>query len=252
MKHQEKELAELRRNIGDMWSLVQAQLVLAGEALFTLNKDQAQEVITREKRVNAYELLVESDCENFIALFNPVAIDLRLALSLLKINTNLERIADFAEGIARYVMDFESSEIDPELLEQLRLRSMYEEMLEMFNLTRVSLDREDSRLASSIFAKDDILDEINKAATPILAEHIQKNLDKAIECLYLLSIVRKIERVGDHCNNIAEEIVFYIDAKVLKHAGSAAKEAFRENKEANVTNCRPKEEPFEGTNPPKS
>jgi phosphate transport system protein len=252
MQHQEKESAALRKNIGDMWSLVQSQLVLAGEALFSVNKDQATEVITREKRVNAFELLVESDCENYIALFNPVAIDLRLMLSLLKINTNLERIADFAEGIARYVMAFEKPAIDPELLLKLRLHSMYDEMLEMFNLTRLSLDREDSRLAGSIFAKDDVLDEINKAATPILADHIRNHPDQVMECLYLLSIIRKIERVGDHCNNIAEEIVFYLDAKILKHAGTAAREAFWRGEDAGVTNCRILREDSDTPVPPES
>lgn len=252
MKHQEKELVELRRNIRDMWSLVQAQLVLAGEALFTMNRDQATEVITREKRVNALELLVESDCENFIALYSPVAVDLRLALSLLKINTNLERIGDFADGIARHVIQFKGASIDPELSEKLNLRGIYDEMLEMFNITMVSLDREDSRLASSVFAMDRVLDRANKAAPQILADHIAAHPDQALDCLYLQSIIRKIERTGDHCSNIAEEIVFYIDARVLKHAGKAVKAAYIENKSTNVTNCRTGKDASEGDKAPKS
>lgn len=85
-----------------MWTLVYNQLDRAGEAVLTLDKELAQQVMVRERRVNAFELKIDSDVEDIIALYNPVAIDLRFVLAMLKINTNLERLGDFAEGIARF------------------------------------------------------------------------------------------------------------------------------------------------------
>ena len=78
---------------------------------------------------------------------------------------------------------------------------------------------ENQELATSVFAKDDLVDEINAEATQVLAEYIQSHPESALFCLHLASVFRKLERAGDHIKNMAEEIVFFIDAKVLKHSG---------------------------------
>ena len=104
MKHTETELLQIKNSISEMWVLVLSQLRNAKSALVNSDSDLARVVISLEKRVNAFELKIDSDCENFIALFSPVAIDLRLVLSILKINKTLERIGDYAEGIARFVL----------------------------------------------------------------------------------------------------------------------------------------------------
>ena len=101
VKFIESELILLKKEIDEMWTLVYNQLDRAGEAVLTLDKELAQQVMVRERRVNAFELKIDSDVEDIIALYNPVAIDLRFVLAMLKINTNLERLGDFAEGIAR-------------------------------------------------------------------------------------------------------------------------------------------------------
>ena len=107
MKHTEKELSALKENVSEMWRLVLSQLEKAKQAFLENDLERAREVISREKRVNTLELKIDSDCENYIALFNPVAIDLRLVLSLIKISGTLERIGDFADGIARHVIEEE-------------------------------------------------------------------------------------------------------------------------------------------------
>ena len=104
VKFIESELILLKKEIDEMWTLVYNQLDRAGEAVLTLDKELAQQVMVRERRVNAFELKIDSDVEDIIALYNPVAIDLRFVLAMLKINTNLERLGDFAEGIARFVL----------------------------------------------------------------------------------------------------------------------------------------------------
>ena len=86
-------------------------------------------------------------------------------------------------------------------------------------LAKKALQEESQDLATSVFAKDNLLDEINAEATTILAGYIAKHPDSVLPCLNLVSVFRKLERSGDHITNIAEEIVFFIDAKVLKHSG---------------------------------
>lgn len=218
MKYIENELDGLKREILEMWTLVDSQLNRAGEALLSLDRDLAKEVVYREKRVNAFELKIDSDCEDIIALYAPVAVDLRFVLAVLKINTNLERIADFCEGIAQFVLKYPSISIDAELFDKARIRTMLSIVKEMLQSGKEALEEEKSSLAVSIFEKDSQVDELNHGATGIIADYLQQYPDRAAECLNLIGIIRKMERIGDHCNNMAEEIVFYLDAKVLKHS----------------------------------
>src|SRR5665213_1177641 len=103
-----------------MWNLVLLQLTKAKEAIFSFDKSLALEVIAKEKRVNALELKIDRDCENIFALYCPVAIDLRFLLAVLKINNNLERIGDIAEGIAKYIIE-SSGDFDQTLFETTQL-----------------------------------------------------------------------------------------------------------------------------------
>jgi phosphate transport system protein len=216
MSHLDTELQQLKTEVLRMWSLVNSQLVKGKESLLNLDKDLARQIVLSERRVNAYELKIDRDCENVFALFNPVAVDLRCVLAVLKINTNLERIGDIAEGIAKFVVEADST-FDKRLLEITRVVEMYEVGSKMLQDVQEAFDKEDTTLARSIFAKDEILDEINSDAPDIVAEYIRNNIDNVEQALYILSTIRKLERLGDQTKNIAEEIIFYIEAKVLKH-----------------------------------
>lgn len=219
VKFIESELILLKKEIDEMWTLVYNQLDRAGEAVLALDKKLAQQVVVHERRVNAFELKIDSDVEDIIALYNPVAIDLRFVLAMLKINTNLERLGDFAEGIARFTLKCEEPVLDAELLRRLRLEEMQAELLSMLELAKRALNEESIELATSVFAKDNLLDEINAGATEVLADYIKEHPENLNTCLDLVGVFRKLERSGDHITNIAEEIVFFIDAKVLKHRG---------------------------------
>lgn len=109
--------------------------------------------------------------------------------------------------------------MDGELIRSLRIEEMISEVLSMLELAKKALQEESQELATAVFAKDNLLDEINADAAAILAGYINKNPESALSCLNLVSVFRKLERSGDHITNIAEEIVFFIDAKVLKHRG---------------------------------
>jgi phosphate transport system protein len=132
MKVIEEEINGLKASISQMWALVHQQLYNAGEALLTGDKELAFKVMSRERRVNAFELKIDSDCEDIIALYAPVAIDLRFVLAMYKINTNLERLGDFAESIARFAGNLPDGEpIDPELIKKTRIEEMLKAVLEM-------------------------------------------------------------------------------------------------------------------------
>jgi phosphate transport system protein len=177
-------------------------------------------VLVKEKRVNSFELKIDRDCENIFALYCPVAVDLRFLLAALKINTNLERIGDIAAGVAKYVIE-SSVNFDEIVLENISLLRMYDEAVNILTDTRIAFEKEDTVLARSIFKRDDILDAINVSAPNAITELIKKDLSSMPEALYMLSIFRKLERVGDQSKNIAEEIIFYVEAKILKHFESS-------------------------------
>lgn len=210
------QLQQLKAENIKMWMLVNLQLQKGKEALLKLDKDLAREVILSERRVNAYELKLDRDCENIFALFNPVAVDLRFVLAVLKINTNLERTGDVVEGIAKFVMNVDSN-FDTKLLEITRVVEMYTAANDMMECVLEAFDKEDSSLARKVFQQDELLDDINMKANSIVADYIRQNSENIEATLYLLSIIRKLERVGDQAKNMAEEIIFYIEAKVLKH-----------------------------------
>jgi len=216
----ENEINSLKKELISMWILVQSQLNKAKEAMVQFDKDLAREVLIKEKRVNSFELKIDRDCENIFALHCPVAVDLRFLLAALKINTNLERIGDIAAGIALYVVE-SSVNFDLAILEKTSLIRMYEEAVNILIDTRTAFEKEDTVLARSIFKRDDVLDAINDKAPANIAEIIKEDLNTLPESLYVLSIIRKLERIGDQSKNIAEEIIFYVEAKILKHYESS-------------------------------
>ncbi|MFM1745393.1 MAG: hypothetical protein RLZZ630_1330 [Bacteroidota bacterium] len=224
MTHLDSEIKNLKSEMLEMFVLVKSQLEKAKQSLIRLDKDLAREVLVHEKRVNGFELKVDRDCENIIALFNPVAIDLRFVLACLKINSNLERIGDIAEGICQFVLNIK---LEPEksLLENTRMMEMFDTSIMVLDDTMQAFENEDTKLARSVFKKDEILDEINLNANQAVADFIRENPERINQSLYLLSSIRKLERVGDQCKNIAEEIIFYIEAKVLKHKSREQKQA---------------------------
>ncbi len=222
MSHLDIELQHLKADTIKMWTLVNLQLVKAKESLLNLDKDLARQVILSEKRVNASELKLDLDCENIFALFNPVAVDLRFVLAVLKINSNLERTGDIAESIAKFVINIDSN-FDLKLLEITRVVEMFEAAIQMMNETMEAFDSENTLIARKIFQQDELLDEINNKANAVVAEYIKSHTENIEPALYLLSVIRKLERVGDQSKNMAEEIIFYIEAKVLKHRSDSVK-----------------------------
>lgn len=217
MKHTETELIQIKDSISEMWTLVLSQLRNAKLALLNADSDMARVVLSLEKRVNAFELKIDRDCENYIALFSPVAIDLRLMLSILTINKTLERIGDYAEGVARFVLLTENMGKHEELLKLVKLNEMCGYVEAMLEKSLNAFTEENSAEAGMVFSIDNKIDTIYLEDYELLAKYVGENPADALYVLHLATVLRKFERSGDHCNNIMEEIVFYLDAKVLKH-----------------------------------
>jgi phosphate transport system protein len=219
MNQLETELQLLKSEVINMWTLVSSQLTKAKASMINFDKDLAREVVLKERRVNGSELKIDRDCENIFALLTPVAVDLRFVLAVLKINSNLERIGDIAEGIAKYILSLETP-FKPELLEATYINKMYDESIGILQDTLAAFENEDTLLARKVFKKDEYLDEINIKANELIEAYMKTHPDDLDQALYILSIIRKLERVGDQSKNISEEIIFYLEAKVLKHKHS--------------------------------
>jgi len=218
MTHLEEELTFLKSEITEMWQMVISQLQKTRESMLQFDKDLARQVVATEKRINSLELKIDRDCENIFALFNPVAVDLRTVLAILKINNNLERSGDIAEGMAKYII-FADQPFDQALVESTQILRMYDESTSILEEVLTTFENEETKLARSVFKRDELVDEINFKATAVVADYIRTHPEKIEQGLYLISMIRKLERIGDHCKNIAEEIIFNVEAKVLKHKG---------------------------------
>src|SRR6201995_1453850 len=219
MAQLELELGLLKQEVINMWNLVRSRLTKAHTSLMNFDKDLAREVVLKERRVNGYELKIDRDCENIFALLTPVAVDLRFVLAVLKINSNLERIGDIAEGIAKYILSADNGFRD-ELLISSRVIEMYDEAIKILEDTLEAFEKEDTLLARRVFERDEFLDNINQNANSLIENYLRGRPEDLVQALNILSIIRKLERVGDQSKNISEEIIFYLEAKVLKHKHS--------------------------------
>lgn len=216
MTRLQEELKQLKANLSSMAFLVETQLQKSIMSLLEEDEDLANEVLHTERRINAFELKIDKDCENIFALLTPVAHDMRFVFATLKINADLERIGDYAEGIARIVL-FGKKSFDKELIKTLNLKYMYEVADAMLDDIITAYNENDSRLARSIFSRDVLLNTIQQNALQITVDYCKANPDRIEQSIRLFSMIQKLERVGDHITNIAEEIIFYKEARVLKH-----------------------------------
>jgi phosphate transport system protein len=200
----------------DMLNLCLSQIEKATEAFLTHDSDLAEEVINTENRVNALDIKIEKDCEKFIALYNPVAIDLRFIMAIRKINFDLERIADHAYNISKYIVDVDKK-MPNHLIKAVEFEKMYDTISSMFDNVIEAYKTKNVKVARKVFKKDKTVDIINVNSFNIIEEQIKKDQTIIAEALILFSVVKKLERVGDLIKNISEEIIFYIDAEVIKH-----------------------------------
>ena len=212
----EKNLKGLKESTVEMITLAKHQLQKSKIAFLNKDEDLAEEITISEKHLNNCELKIDRDCENIFALYNPVASDLRLVIAILKVISNVERIGDHADGIAGYISQMDKK-FDEELLIKLRFHEMFELAFQMLDMIEESFGNEDVTLARKVFKLDKSLNEIKLSAPDVISDYLQVNFQITKQALFLFSTIRKLERVGDLSKNIAEQLIFYTEAKVVKH-----------------------------------
>lgn len=200
----------------DMFKLCKKQVSYAYDSFVNFDSDLAEEVILKENRVNALDIKIEKDTDKFIALYSPVATDLRFALALLKINYNLERIGDQAFDIANHTEDL-SLKISAELLETFQFKLMFETLISMFKDVENAFGDENIKTARKVFKKDKIINKINAEAFDVVAKNVIDQPELVNQYLLILLVMKKFEKIGDLVKNIAENIIYHVDAKILKH-----------------------------------
>ena len=213
-----ENIKELKQDLFELFLMTIEQIKNSKKALENNNKSIAKVIIETEEKINKKELLIDEKCENILTLFNPVAKDLRRVLAIYKINHELERIGDIADSIADFVIDSEMKDgVDIKLLEETGLIEMFLVLIKMQKNVFASFKNNCPTSAIGVLEEDKKLNNINNSSIENLKNLI--NNDKIeLEVSYrLLTIIKKLERAGDHLKNIAEEIVFSVNSEVIKH-----------------------------------
>jgi phosphate transport system protein len=197
-----------------MGSLVEEQVDFAMRSLFEGNMTLVKIVMERDEKVDKYDIIIDKHCQKIFALTQPVAVDLRLIMSALKINNDLERIGDIAVNIAERV---EPLKDHLDMLKKLKVDEMASKIKIMVKKTIDSFVNNDNALAFDVIKYDDLIDEYERKIFLQLIEVMKKDTNMIRPCSHAISLLRHLERLADHSTNIAEEVIFLIESKIIKH-----------------------------------
>lgn len=207
-------IEKLKTRVIKMCSLVDEQVQSAIKSVEEENLELAQQVIEKDTKVDKYDNKIDKICQKIFALTQPVAMDLRLIMSSLTINNNLERIGDIAVNIAEYIKMIEKK---PAFFKQIKLEEMFILTKQMLKDSIDAYIAGDEKLAKTVIESDDRLDQLNFDNHKILVEIMKQNPDNIEPGIALLVMSRQLERLGDHCTNIAEDVFFIVEAHLVKH-----------------------------------
>ena len=210
----EEEFEHLRMKLIKMGSLVEEQIDFSLRAIFEGNRELAKIVLDRDEKVDKYDIKVEKLCQRIFALTQPVAVDLRLGMAALNINKDLERIGDIAVNIAENTEFLAGFEV---LLSDSGIAEMASKAKIILKNTLDSLINNDIELAYKVIESDNIIDELDRTVFNMLIEKMTQDKNLIKPGSYAISISRNLERLSDHCTNIAEEVVFLTESKIIKH-----------------------------------
>lgn len=209
-----KESENLKENLIRMASLVDEQVSRATTALEIGDIELCKGIKAKDKEIDAYDNLINTQCENILALFQPVATDLRFIMSVLMINNQLERCGDIAVNIAQRVKKTKNHH---NLISESKIVEMGKLAQQMVKDAIDSFIRSDTATASKVLEMDEKVDQLNKDAFKFLVSKMQVNPDTVEAGAHLIVLSRHIERLADHATNIAEDIIFYVNAEFIAH-----------------------------------
>ena len=218
-RHIERQLGQLKERILRIGTLVEEAIAKSITALINRDTPLAQRVMASDEEIDRMEVEVEEECLKILALYQPVAADLRLVVSVLKINNDLERIGDLAKNIAKRVAQLANAG-DIELPAEIRtMATLAQEMV------KESLDavvNGDPALARRVREEDDAVDEARQRVRQMVLAGIKAEPERVESLLRINSVSKHIERIADMATNIAEDVIYMVEGDIVRHrAGDA-------------------------------
>ena len=210
----QKELEKIKRLILSLGAMVEERMRLAIRAIKDGDMEIAETVIKSDYEIDEKEVEVEEECLKILALYQPVAVDLRFLIAVIKINNDLERIADEAVNIAQRVANITGKQDGAFSFDYSRMSEITEDMLKKSLDALVNLDVD---LAFKVVTLDDNVDELHATAYDLIKKEMRKTPDKAGSLINLYLISRHLERIADHATNIAEEVIYLVEGEIVRH-----------------------------------
>ncbi|HOF61062.1 MAG TPA: phosphate signaling complex protein PhoU [Candidatus Latescibacteria bacterium] len=212
--HLQREIENLKKKLLALGAFVEESVQKAVTAISERNAAAAREVIESDPEIDKMEIDIEEDCLKVLALHQPVAIDLRFIVAVLKINNDLERIGDLAVNIAERAAFLATQERVDIPFDFVGMASKAKTMLAR---SLDALINGDTELAHSVCAADDEVDQINREMYYQIQDGIRNNPEQMVCLLHLLSVSRHLERIADHATNIAEDVIYMIAGEIVRH-----------------------------------
>ncbi|MFZ5774406.1 MAG: phosphate signaling complex protein PhoU [Thermodesulfobacteriota bacterium] len=213
-KHMQNDIDKLKTKIIAMGEAIEDRVYQA--ILSVINRDaaKANAIIKGDREIDGMEVDIEEDCLKILALYQPVAIDLRFIVAALKINNDLERIGDLAVNIAERGLFLTTQEQFEVPFDLSSMVSLAEKMLSGCIDCFINLD---VKLAHQIRASDDQMDEMNREMYNQVKGMLSTAPENINNLLHVLSVGRHLERIADHATNIAEDVIYLVDAQIIRH-----------------------------------
>lgn len=214
-RHFDEELKELHKDILRMGALVQEAIFKSTEALKNRDKSLALEIIGSDNKIDELELTIDERCIDLMARFQPMAGDLRFITTGMKINSELERIADLSVDICQRVLEIIDKPLLKPLIDIPKLSLIAQ------NMIKDAIDsfiRKDAEIARKVILADAEADRLrNMVCDELIKKYMERDPKTASRAVPLLLIARHLERICDHTTNIAEDVVYMVEGKVVKH-----------------------------------
>ena len=214
--HLQREIEKLKKYLLCLCAIVEDQVQMAIRALLERDGELARQVERRDDRVDRREIEVEEECLKVLALYQPVAIDLRLIIAALKINSDLERIGDLAVNIAHKAAAC-AAEAPFEI--PFDIGGMWEKTQAMLRDSLNALVNMDVKLAEAVCGRDDEIDRMKHEIRAVVEEMLRRDPERVRPWLRLLAVSRNLERIADCATNIAEDVVYMVEGKIIRHRG---------------------------------
>lgn len=213
-QHFQKELERLKRRIVSVGSIVEERVRDTKQAINTLDSSLAEKIIMSDYVIDEMEVEVEEECLKVMALHQPVAVDLRFIVAVLKINNDLERIGDEAVNIAKRIQSVASKPQAGISIDYTHMADTAEEMLKLSLDALINLDLD---AALKVLPMDDEVDRLNGEAYEKVKEALRQSSQHPGQLINLMLLARHLERIADHATNIAEEVVYMIEGEIVRH-----------------------------------